>query len=107
MSLTAKKCIPCEGANPLPTEYLAPLMKQVPQWSLSADGKWINRKFAFRNFANALAFVNKVGELAEEEGHHPDIELGWGYANVKLQTHAAGGLHENDFIMAAKIDEIQ
>ncbi len=80
--------------------YLA----ERPNWRLDTDGKAIERELRFRNFADALAFVNKVGAIAEEQGHHPDISFGWGYASIKLQTHSIGGLHENDFILAAKID---
>ena len=77
---------------------------EVPEWSLSDDGTRIERRFPFDDFAKAQAFVNEVGDLAEEEGHHPDIAFGWGYANVVFYTHKIKGLHENDFIMAAKVD---
>ena len=66
----------------------------------------LERRFAFKTFAAALAFVNRVGDLAEQEGHHPDIVFGWGYASVLFYTHKIGGLHENDFIMAAKVSEL-
>lgn len=100
-----KKCVPCEGG----TSCMAPnlvqaSLKDVPGWALSADGKSIARRFTFKNFKQALALVNKVGELAESEGHHPDITFGWGYAEFKLWTHSIGGLHDNDFIMASKIN---
>lgn len=77
---------------------------EIPEWSLSADATTISRRFSFADFAAALAFVNQVGALAEAQGHHPDITFGWGYAEVVLFTHKIGGLHANDFIMAAKID---
>jgi len=80
------------------------LHAQVPQWELSDDVRSIERTFRFKNFGEAFAFVQKVGKLAEEEGHHPDIRFGWGYATVSLQTKKIKGLHENDFIMAAKVD---
>ena len=84
------------------------LLQQVPGWEISADGKWLLKAYKFKNFVTALAFVGKVGEVAEaEQNHHPDLELGWGYVRIKLQTHAAEGLHENDFITAAKIEKIQ
>jgi len=79
-------------------------LKEVPEWMLSDDGDKIERQFPFDDFAKAMAFVNKVGDLAEAEGHHPDISFGWGYANVIFFTHKIKGLHENDFIMAAKVD---
>jgi 4a-hydroxytetrahydrobiopterin dehydratase len=81
-------------------EYL----DQVPDWSLSGDGSRIRREYKFKNFAQALEFVNKVGELAEGEGHHPEVSFGWGHAEVEIWTHKIGGLHQNDFILAAKID---
>lgn len=101
------KCVPCRGGiPPLTREEALPLLAQVPEWKLAADGRSIARAFAFKDFKRALAFVNEVGAIAEEEGHHPDIECGWGYARFKLWTHAIQGLHQNDFILAAKIDAI-
>lgn len=82
------------------------MLKKVPGWELANGGKAIKRRFEFKNFKQALAFVNKVGEIAEAEDHHPDISFGWGYAEFLLWTHAIGGLHENDFIMASKINAI-
>jgi 4a-hydroxytetrahydrobiopterin dehydratase len=84
----------------------AMLLFHVKDWVLSQDAKSISKKFEFKNFAEALAFVNKVGAIAESEGHHPDIELGWGKVNITLTTHAIGGLSQNDFIVAAKINNI-
>lgn len=108
MSLSAKKCMPCEkGTSALPTDKAQALLKEISGWRIAEEGKWLLKSYKFKNFVTALAFVNKVGELAEEQGHHPDIGLGWGYVDIRLQTHAAGGLHENDFIMAAKIETIQ
>jgi len=78
----------------------------VPAWALTHDATRIERDFKFANFAEAMAFVNQVGGLAEAEGHHPDIAFGWGYAHLTLTTHKIKGLHENDFIMAAKIDRL-
>ena len=82
------------------------MLKEVPGWELANDGKAIKRRFKFKNFKTALAFVNKAGDIAEAEGHHPDITFGWGYAEFLLWTHAIGGLHENDFIMASKINQL-
>ena len=104
-TLTAKTCTPCKGGiPPLSSEEAERFHKQVAQWELRDDAKRIERNFKFRNFGEALSFVQRVGELAEREGHHPDICFGWGYATVSLQTKKIKGLHENDFIMAAKID---
>lgn len=105
--LVQKKCVACEGDMPPLTKDEADiLIKQTPSWHVSADGKWLSKELKFKDFKEALAFVDKVGAIAEEEGHHPDIELGWGRVNVSLTTHAIGGLSENDFILAAKIDTI-
>jgi len=91
----------------MPAEKARTLVKDIPGWRISDDGKWLVKYYNFKNFVEAIAFVNKAGEVAEAEQHHPDIRLGWGYAEIHLQTHAAGGLHENDFILAAKIEKIQ
>lgn len=107
MSLEEKKCIPCQiDLPPLNADEAKKLMADVPGWELDQDAKQINRRFTFKNFVDALAFTQKVGELAEAEGHHPDITLGWGYCNVLFYTHKIKGLHENDFIMAAKTNEL-
>jgi 4a-hydroxytetrahydrobiopterin dehydratase len=108
MTLSQKECVECkEGTKPLPPEKAQALLKEIPGWGIAPDGKWLVKAYKFKNFAQALAFTNKVGDIAEEQGHHPDLGLGWGYVNIRLQTHAAGGLHENDFILAAKIEKIQ
>jgi 4a-hydroxytetrahydrobiopterin dehydratase len=105
MDLTQRKCVACEGdVPPLNKVEAEVLAKQTPGWSVSEDAKELRREFKFKNFAQALAFTNKVGDIAESEGHHPDIEMGWGYVRIKLTTHAIKGLSENDFIVAAKID---
>lgn len=107
-TLSEKKCVPCEGgvAPMTPAEY-KPYLDMVEDWVVIEDKK-IERAFTFKNFAAALAFVNEVGKIAEEEGHHPDIFL-HNYKKVKLSlwTHAIGGLSVNDFIMASKIDRIK
>jgi 4a-hydroxytetrahydrobiopterin dehydratase len=103
--LTAKTCTPCQGGiPPLTADEVERFRQQTPQWSVHDDARRIERTYQFKNFAEAFAFVQKVAELAESEGHHPDIGFGWGYVTVSLQTKKIKGLHENDFIMAAKID---
>lgn len=107
MALDQETCVPCRGGvPPLTRDEAGPFHAEVPEWDMADDGTRIRRRFDFGDFAAALAFVNGVGELAEAEGHHPDITFGWGYADVVLYTHKIHGLHENDFIMAAKIDRI-
>jgi 4a-hydroxytetrahydrobiopterin dehydratase len=105
--LATKKCMACEGGViPLNRTEAEVLLEQVNGWRLSENEKTITKYFAFKDFAQALSFVNAVGAIAEEEGHHPDIELSWGKVKVSLTTHAIKGLSENDFILAAKIDRI-
>jgi len=105
--LAQKKCVACEGgAAPLNKVEAEVLVKQLKDWTLSGDGKWLSKDFTFNDFAASLGFVNKVGAIAEEEGHHPDVQFGWGKATIELTTHAIDGLSENDFIVAAKIDEL-
>lgn len=108
MNLLEQKCVPCEGGVDPMTKADAEAMLEfhVKDWILSNDAKSISKKFEFKNFSDALSFVNKVGAIAESEGHHPDIELGWGKVNITLTTHAIGGLSQNDFIVAAKINHI-
>src|SRR5262249_6287201 len=105
--LTAQTCVPCQGGiDPLTGTQAKNLMSQVPDWTLASGAHDLSRQFTFPDFKTALAFVDKVGALAEAEGHHPDLELGWGYCNVKTYTHKIDGLHHNDFILAAKIDQL-
>jgi 4a-hydroxytetrahydrobiopterin dehydratase len=105
--LAEKTCTPCRGGVPaLTAEEAQVLHKQAPDWTLLDDAHRIERSFRFANFSEALAFVQRVGALAEAEGHHPDVRFGWGYAVVSLLTKKIKGLHENDFIMAAKIDRL-
>jgi 4a-hydroxytetrahydrobiopterin dehydratase len=104
--LADKKCVPCRGGvPPLKGKELEVLHKIVPQWSV-VNQHHITREFTFADFKQALEFVNRVGALAEEQGHHPDILLAWGKAGIKLWTHKIDGLTESDFIMAAKIDRL-
>jgi 4a-hydroxytetrahydrobiopterin dehydratase len=106
-SLVEKTCTPCRGGvPPLTREEAQSLHGQAPDWTLQDDARRVERAFRFRNFREALTFVQRVGELAEAEGHHPDISFGWGYATVSLRTKKIKGLHENDFIIAAKIDRL-
>ncbi|MBX9681049.1 MAG: 4a-hydroxytetrahydrobiopterin dehydratase [Gemmataceae bacterium] len=107
-ALVAKKCLPCEGGVPVLTPAeIDRLRPQVPHWSLTADGKRLRREWKMKGFVAALEFFNKIGDLAEAEEHHPDLHL-TGYRNVAVEiwTHAVGGLSENDFILAAKIDQL-
>ena len=107
MDLSQKKCVACEGgAVPLTQMEAEAMCTHINDWALSSDSKKISKEFKFKNFVEALAFVNKVGAIAEEEGHHPDLTLGWGKVGISLTTHAIKGLSENDFILAAKIDAI-
>lgn len=107
MSLANETCVECHGGvDPLNADDAASLQNDVPEWEISEDVSRISRRFLFKNFAESLAFVNQVGELADAQNHHPDILMGWGYAHISLQTHAIGGLHKNDFILAAKIDAL-
>lgn len=106
--LADKKCVACEGdMAPLNRTEAEILLKQLKEWRLSGDARWISKQFKFKDFSEALAFTNKVGEIAESEGHHPDIQLSWGSVVIELTTHAIKGLSQNDFIIAAKVDEIQ
>ena len=106
MGLSEKSCVPCRGGvPPLSQKDAQSFLAQTPGWSLAQEGKRLERRFDFKNFKAALEFVNRVGEAAEQEGHHPDICFGWGYANIVFYTHKIGGLHENDFVMAAKVNE--
>ena len=106
--LTAKKCAPCEGGVPaLDAAAVGRLLPAVPQWKLTADGKRIARGWRVQDFTDGLDFFRRVGELAEAEGHHPDLHLtNFRDVRIELWTHAAGGLTENDFILAAKIDRL-
>ena len=104
--LASKTCVPCRGGiPPLTGEPLAALQKQVDGWQV-VDEHHIVKRFEFPNFLTALKFVDRIGALAEEQGHHPDLYLTWGNVEVKLWTHAVKGLTESDFILAAKIDRL-
>ena len=105
-ALAQKHCVPCKGGTPpLKGEALKPYAAQVPDWTVAREHQ-LERVFKFPDFRTALAFVNHVGGIAEAEGHHPDIELGWGRVGVRIYTHKIDGLTESDFILAAKIDAL-
>lgn len=107
MSLADKRCVPCKGGIPaLKREEIEPYLQQLDHWTLSDNASHIRREFTFADFNTALAFVNHVGHLAEAMGHHPEILFGWGHATVEIWTHKIGGLHENDFVLAARIDHL-
>jgi 4a-hydroxytetrahydrobiopterin dehydratase len=107
MDLTKKHCVPCEGGvKPFTKQQARKYLEQVKSWKLV--GNKIEREFKFKNFLQAMKFVNNVAQLAEDEGHHPDILLySWNHVKLTTYTHAIGGLSENDFILAAKIDKIK
>ena len=107
--LLAKKCIPCEGdVPPLKPDEITALATEVPHWTVSADSTSISREFTFSDFVEGVVFITDVGHVAEEEGHHPDLHLhDYKKVTVTLSTHAIKGLSENDFIMAAKIDQVR
>ena len=108
--LANKKCIPCEGGIPaFDKSEIHKYLKKVDGWDVKEDEKnnfFLMKEFTFENFIDSQSFVNKVGQLAENEGHHPDIHFGWGYAKIQISTHAIKGLAESDFVLAAKIDKI-
>jgi 4a-hydroxytetrahydrobiopterin dehydratase len=106
--LTDKKCTPCNKKTaPLKPEQIKPLREQLEgDWQV-VNNHHLEKEYSFENFRDALDFTNRVGELAEEENHHPDIALSWGKVGLKIWTHNIGGLSENDFILAAKADEVR
>ena len=106
-ALAQKSCVPCTGGvPPVKGEELARLSAEVADWSV-IDGHHLEREFGFSNFQQALDFTNAIGEVAENEGHHPDIFLTWGKVGVKIWTHKINGLTESDFVLAAKIDSLR
>ena len=108
--LAKKKCIPCEGnIPPFDKSEIHKYLKKVDGWDVKSDkdgNYYLIKEFSFTNFRESQKFINKVGDIAEKENHHPDISFGWGYCRVKIFTHAIKGLAESDFILAAKIDKI-
>lgn len=106
-TLLARRCVPCEGGTPpLTSGEVEVLIREVPNWRVAEPATSISRTFRFKSFPDAVAFVNLVASLAEEEGHHPDITINYRKVTFTLTTHAIGGLSENDFILAAKIDHL-
>lgn len=105
--LTSKKCVPCSiGAIPLSADEIQDFLKDLDSgWEVKDDVK-IEKKYKFKDFKEALDFTNKIGELAEEQGHHPTISLAWGQVIITIWTHKIKGLHDNDFILAAKINQL-
>jgi 4a-hydroxytetrahydrobiopterin dehydratase len=104
--LTGKTCVPCRGGvPPLEGEGLERLRAQLGEGWTVVDGHHLEKTYTFKDFKSALAFVNRVGEVAEAEGHHPNISFTWGRVTLQLWTHKINGLHENDFILAAKADQ--
>lgn len=104
--LSKKKCVPCsKGTPPLKGTKITPLLQQLKGWKV-VDEHHLEKEYSFPNFKEALAFTNKVGQIAEQEGHHPDIYLSWGKVKIQLFTHKISGLSENDFILAAKCDAL-
>jgi len=105
-----KKCVPCEGGViPFDISEIHKYQKKVDGWNITENKDkifFLFKKFKFDTFIKSQSFVNEVGKISEEEGHHPDISFGWGYVEIKITTHAIKGLSENDFILAAKIDRI-
>tara|TARA_B100001063_G_scaffold130024_1_gene121525 strand:+ start:65 stop:403 length:339 start_codon:yes stop_codon:yes gene_type:complete len=108
--LYKKKCVACSGdIPPFDTSEIHKYLKKVDGWDVKSNDDesfYLNKDFKFKNFEDSQKFINKVGSIAEEENHHPDISFGWGYCNIKIFTHAIKGLAESDFILAAKIDKI-
>lgn len=106
-SLTERHCKPCEGGvEPMTRQQAEALVGQVPGWTLSAEGKAITRRFEFKGFYKTIAFINAMAWIANQENHHPDFSAGYGHCVVNFTTHAIGGLSENDFICAAKVNEL-
>jgi|TARA_B110000971_G_C19618367_1_gene323623 4a-hydroxytetrahydrobiopterin dehydratase len=108
--LYKKKCVACDGNTlPFDTTEIHKYLKKIDGWDVMSDSSqiyYLEKEFKFKNFVESEKFVNKIGSIAEQEGHHPDISFGWGYAKIKILTHAIKGLAESDFILAAKIDQI-
>lgn len=106
--LADKHCLPCEGGvKPLTREEAQRYLdKLAPEWTLSDDAKVISKDFEFKGFNKTMGFVNALAWIANQEGHHPDLEVGYGHCKVNYSTHAIGGLSENDFICAAKVDKL-
>jgi len=109
-NLYKKKCVACDGSiPPFDISEIHRYLKKVDDWDVKSNedkSHYLIKNFKFKNFEESLHFINKVGEIAEQENHHPDISFGWGYCKIKIFTHAIKGLAESDFILAAKIDKL-
>jgi len=107
-ALASQRCEACNSSTPrLTAAEIETLRSQIaPEWTV-ADDRALRRRFTFRDFAAAFAFAGRIAQIAEQEAHHPDLRVGWGYAEVEITTHAIGGLSRNDFILAAKIDLVE
>ncbi len=104
--LAERSCIPCRGGvPPLTPEQYSPFLADVPQWKVVSNHH-LSRNFIFKDFKSALDFTNRAGDVAEEQGHHPEITVGWGHALVEIWTHKIDGLTESDFVLAAKLDQL-
>ena len=107
MTLSSNKCVPCRGGiPPMSLDVAVALISQIEGWELLERSTKLRRTFTFRNFMDAQSFAVQVGEISESEDHHPDISYGWGYCTVLFFTHKINGLHENDFIMASKVNDL-
>ena len=105
--LTAKRCVPCEGGvAPMDADEARAMLAQLSDWELDESGKEIARSFKFKNYYHTMAFVNALAWVAHSEDHHPDLQVGYNRVHVRFSTHSIGGLSENDFICAAKIDAL-
>jgi 4a-hydroxytetrahydrobiopterin dehydratase len=105
--LTTKRCVPCEGGvAPMDTDEARNMLDQLNDWELDESGKEISRSFKFKNYYETMAFVNALAWVAHREDHHPDLQVGYNRVHVRFSTHSIGGLSENDFICAAKIDAL-
>lgn len=105
--LNDKHCKPCEGSvDAMDLDQITVMLPKLDNWHLNPDNKSIHKEYEFKNFYKTMAFVNAVAWIANQEGHHPDLEIGYNYCNIKFTTHAIDGLSENDFICAAKIDAL-
>ena len=108
--ISKKKCVPCEGKTvPFDISEIHKYQKKVDGWDIAKNEKnnfFLEKNFKFKNFKDSQDFINIIGKISEEEGHHPDITFGWGYAKIIITTHAIEGLSENDFILASKIDQL-
>lgn len=106
MTLAARDCVPCKGGvPPLTAAEIEPLLRQIEGWQ-SVDGHHLSKTYRFKDFAGALAFVDRIGAMAEQQWHHPDVYLAWGVVRVDIWTHKINGLTESDFIFAAKCDAL-